>query len=140
MDCMVVAKQGMDLCSPTFTQLIVAEYMRRGLLHKQVEIIRQLYGIKLEVMLKALREHMPKGVRWSKPQGGLFLWVTLPKHMSANELFKKAIENKVAYVVGSAFHCNDKGQNTMRINFSYSTEEQIEEGVRRLAKMIKQNM
>ena len=140
MDRMVVAKQGMDLCSPTFTQLIVAEYIRRGLLQKQVETIRQLYGIKLEVMLKALREHMPKGVRWSKPQGGLFLWVTLPKHMSANELFKKAIENKVAYVVGSAFHCNGKGQNTMRINFSYSTEEQIEEGIKRLAKMIKENM
>ena len=140
MDRMVVAKQGMDLCSPTFTQLIVAEYLRRGLLHKQVENIRQLYGIKLEVMLKALREHMPKGVRWSKPQGGLFLWVTLPKYVSANELFKKAIENKVAYVVGSAFHCNGKGQNTMRINFSYSKEEQIEEGIKRLAKMIKENM
>jgi 2-aminoadipate transaminase len=140
MDHMVVAKQGMDLCSPTFTQLIVAEFMRRGLLHKQVETIRQLYGVKLEVMLKALREHMPKGVRWSEPEGGLFLWVTLPKHMSANDLFKKAIENKVAYVVGSAFHCNGKGQNTMRINFSYSTEEQIEEGIKRLARMIKENM
>lgn len=140
MDRMVVAKQGMDLCSPTFTQLMVAEYLRRGLLHKQVETIRQLYGIKLEVMLKALREHMPKGVRWSKPQGGLFLWVTLPKYMSANELFKEAIEKKVAYVVGSAFHCNGKGQNTMRINFSYSTEEQIEEGVKRLARVIKENM
>lgn len=140
MDRMVVAKQGMDLCSPTFTQLMVAEYLRRGLLHKQVETIRQLYGIKLEVMLKALREHMPRGVRWSKPQGGLFLWVTLPKYMSANELFKEAIEKKVAYVVGSAFHCNGKGQNTMRINFSYSTEEQIEEGVKRLARVIKENM
>jgi 2-aminoadipate transaminase len=140
MDRMVVAKQAMDLCSPTFTQLMVAEYLRRGLLHKQVENIRQLYGMKLEVMLKALREYMPKGVRWSKPQGGLFLWVTLPKYMSANELFKKAIENKVAYVVGSAFHCNGKGQNTMRINFSYSTEEQIEEGIKRLARVIKENM
>jgi 2-aminoadipate transaminase len=140
MDRMVVAKQGMDLCSPTFTQLMVAEYLRRGLLHKQVETIRRLYGIKLEVMLKALREHMPKGVRWSTPQGGLFLWVTLPKYMSANELFKEAIEKKVAYVVGSAFHCNGKGQNTMRINFSYSTEEQIEEGIKRLARVIKENM
>ncbi|MCW4055281.1 MAG: PLP-dependent aminotransferase family protein, partial [Candidatus Bathyarchaeota archaeon] len=140
MDRMVVAKQGMDLCCPTFTQLMVAEYLRRGLLHKQVETIRQLYGIKLEVMLKALREHMPKGVRWSKPQGGLFLWVTLPKYMSANELFKEAIEKKVAYVVGSAFHCNGKGQNTMRINFSYSTEEQIEEGIKRLASVIKENL
>jgi 2-aminoadipate transaminase len=140
MDRMVVAKQGMDLCSPTFTQLMVAEYLRRGLLHEQVETIRKLYGIKLEVMLKALREHMPKDVKWSKPQGGLFLWVTLPKNMSANELFKEAIEKKVAYVVGSAFHCNGKGQNTMRINFSYSTEEQIEVGIKRLASVIKENL
>jgi 2-aminoadipate transaminase len=64
----------------------------------------------------------------------------LPKYMSANELFKEAIEKKVAYVVGSAFHCNGKGQNTMRINFSYSTEEQIEEGIKRLARVIKENM
>lgn len=140
MDRMVVAKQSMDLCCPTFTQLIVAEYLRRGLLAKQVENIRQLYGKKLKVMLEALQRHMPRGVEWSKPEGGLFLWIKLPKHMSANELFKKAIENKVAYVVGSAFHCDGKGQNSMRVNFSYSSEEQIEEGVKRLAKMIRENM
>jgi len=140
MDRMVVAKQGMDLCSPTFTQLLVAEYLKRGLLPLQVEKIRKLYGRKLEVMLKALEEHMPKGVKWSKPKGGLFLWVELPKKMSANDLFPKAIENKVAYVVGSAFHCDGKGQNAMRINFSYSSEEQIVEGVRRLGKVFRENM
>lgn len=140
MDRMVVAKQSMDLCCPTFTQLIVAEYLRRGLLTRQVENIRQLYGKKLKAMLEALKRYMPKGVEWSKPQGGLFLWVKLPKRMSANELFKRAIENKVAYVVGSAFHCDGKGQNTMRVNFSYSSEEQIEEGIKRLAKMIRENM
>ncbi len=140
MDRMVVVKQGMDLCSPTYTQLIVAEYLKRDLLAKQVEKIRRLYGRKLEAMLEALRKYMPKGVEWSTPQGGLFLWVKLPKKMSANDLFPKAIENKVAYVVGSAFHCDGKGQNTMRINFSFSTEEQIDEGIKRLAKMIKENM
>jgi 2-aminoadipate transaminase len=140
MDRMVVAKQGMDLCSPSLTQLIVAEYMSRGLLPKQVEKICALYGKKLEVMLKALEEYMPEGVKWSKPEGGLFLWVKLPRKMSANALFPKAIENKVAYVVGSAFHCNGKGQNTMRLNFSYSSEQQIEEGIKRLAKMIRENM
>jgi 2-aminoadipate transaminase len=140
MDRMVVAKQGMDLCCPTFTQLIVAEYLSRGLLPKHVENIRKLYGKKLQAMLKALSDYMPKGVEWSKPEGGLFLWVKLPKKMSANELFPKAIENKVAYVVGSAFHCNGKGQNTMRLNFSYSSEQQIDEGIKRLAKMIKESM
>ncbi len=139
-DRMIVAKQSMDLCSPSYTQLIVAEYLKRGLLPKQIENIRKLYGRKLEIMLDALKQYMPKGVKWSKPKGGLFLWIELPKRMSANDLFLKAIENKVAYVVGSAFHCDDAGQNTMRINFSYPSEQQIVEGIQRLAKMLKANM
>ena len=140
MDRMIVAKQGMDLCSPTFTQLLVAEYLRRGLLPMQIEKIRKLYGRKLKVMLNALNQHMPEGVKWSKPKGGLFLWVELPKKMSANDLFPKAVRNKVAYVIGSAFHCDGTGQNTMRINFSYAPEPQIIEGIQRLAKMLKENM
>jgi 2-aminoadipate transaminase len=140
MDRMIVAKQGMDLCSPSYTQLIVAEFLKRGYLQAQVESIRKLYATKREAMLAALRKHMPRGVRWTEPEGGLFLWVQLPKRMSATALFPKAIENKVAYVIGSAFHCNGKGLNTMRLNFSYPSEEQIDEGVRRLAKMIKENM
>ena len=139
-DRMIVAKQSMDLCSPSYTQLIVAEYLKRGLLPKQIENIRRLYGRKLEIMLDALKKYVPKGVRWSKPKGGLFLWIKLPKRMSANDLFPKAIENKVAYVVGSAFHCDDAGQNTMRINFSYPSEQQIVEGIQRLAKMLRENM
>jgi 2-aminoadipate transaminase len=139
-DRMVVAKQSMDLCSPTITQLIASEFIKQGLLPMQIEKIRKVYGRKLTVMLTALKKYMPKGVRWSKPEGGLFLWVKLPKNMSCNALFPKAIENKVAYVVGTAFHCNGKGQNTMRLNFSFSSEQQIDEGIQRLARMIKENM
>jgi len=139
MDRMVVAKQSMDLCSPTLTQLIAAEYMKRGLLPKQVEGICRLYARKRQVMLEALKKYMPKGVTWTKPEGGLFLWVKLPKRMSTDDLFPKAAENGVVYVKGSAFYCNGKGQNTMRLNFSYPSEEQIEEGIKRLAKMIKEN-
>jgi len=140
MDRMIMAKQGMDLCSPSFTQLIVAEFLKRGHLSQQIEGIRKLYARKREVMLAALKKHMPKGVKWTQPEGGLFLWVRLPGRMSATELFPKAIENKVAYVIGSAFHCNGKGHNTMRINFSYPSEQQIEEGIKRLARMIQANM
>jgi len=140
MDRMVVAKQSMDLCSPAFTQLIAAEYLKRGLLPKQIETIRRLYARKRQSMLEALKKYMPRGVTWTKPEGGLFLWVKLPKRMSANDLFPRAIDNKVAYIIGSAFHCNGKGQNTMRINFSYPSEQQIEEGIKRLAKMVKENM
>ena len=140
MDKMIVSKQGMDLCSPSFTQLIVAEYLKRGLLQTQIQHIRSLYAKKREAMLTALKRYMPKGVKWTEPEGGLFLWVKLPKKMSATDLFPKAIENKVAYVVGSAFHCNGKGHNTMRINFSYPSEQQIDEGIKRLGKMIQENM
>lgn len=140
LDKMIVAKQSMDLCCPTFNQLVAAEYIGRGFLPKQIERIRELYGRKREVMLKALKRHMPKGVKWTKPEGGLFLWVKLPKNLSANELFPKAVEEKVAYVIGSAFHCDGKGQNSMRLNFSFPTEEQIEEGVKRLAAMVRKNL
>ena len=140
MDRIVVAKQSMDLCSTTYTQLIAVEYMKRELLPMQIEKIRKVYGRKLAAMLEALKRYMPKGVKWSRPEGGLFLWVKLPKNMSANELFPKAIENKVAYVVGSAFHCNGKGQCTMRLNFSFPSEQQIDEGIQRLAKMIEESM
>jgi 2-aminoadipate transaminase len=140
MDRMVVTKQSMDLCSPVYTQLIAVEFMKRGLLPKQIEKIRLAYGRKLKVMLEALQKYMPKGVEWSRPEGGLFLWVRLPKKMSANDLFPKAIENKVAYVVGSAFHCDGKGWNTMRLNFSFPTEQQIDQGIQRLAKIIRENM
>lgn len=140
MDRMVVAKQSMDLCCPTYNQLIVAEFMKRGLMQKQVESIRKLYSKKVEAMLAALKKYMPKGVTWTHAEGGLFLWVRLPKNMNTNELLPKAIENKVAYVIGSAFYCNGKGQNTMRLNFSYPTEQQIDEGIQRLAKMIRENM
>jgi 2-aminoadipate transaminase len=91
-------------------------------------------------MLKALTQYMPRNVEWSKPEGGLFLWVKLPEKMSTNDLFPKAIKNKVAYVVGSAFHCDGKGRNAMRLNFSYSSEQQINEGIKRLARMIKENL
>ncbi len=140
MERLVAAKQGMDLCSPTYTQLIVAEYLKRGLLPKQIEKIRHIYGEKLKVMLEALEKYMPQGVSWSHPKGGLFLWIELPKQVNTTHLFPKAIENKVAYVIGSAFHCDGKGTNTMRVNFSYPSEPQIVEGIRRLAKMLKEHI
>jgi 2-aminoadipate transaminase len=140
LDRMIVAKQSMDLCCPSYNQFIAAEYMQKGLLDGQIAKIKKLYGEKCETMLKALHDEMPRGVTWTKPEGGLFLWLQLPKKMSANELVAKALEENVAYVVGSAFHCNGKGQNTMRLNFSYPSHEHIKEGIHRLASVIKKNM
>jgi 2-aminoadipate transaminase len=134
-----IAKQSVDLCTPNFTQAIAAEYMKRGLLEPHIEKIKQMYKRKKDIMLKALEEHMPEveGISWTKPQGGLFLWVRLPEHVDADAMFYEAVEQKVAYVVGSAFHHDGSGKNTFRMNFSYPTEEEIVEGVKRLAEVIK---
>ena len=79
---------------------------------------------------------MPEGISWTEPQGGLFLFVTLPTHLDADEIFKKAIKKNVAFVAGSSFFCNNTGHNTMRINFSFSNNKDIEEGVKRLSDVI----
>jgi 2-aminoadipate transaminase len=134
---MVVAKQSMDLCTAPFTQAIAAKFMEMGLLHKQIDIIKELYYRKRQVMLKALEDYMPEGVTWTRPEGGLFLWVRVPEHIDSVEMFPEAVANNVAYVVGSAFHCDGGGRNTMRLNFSYPTEKQIVEGIKRLAAAIK---
>jgi len=137
---MVVAKQSMDLCTAPFTQAIAAKFMAKGLLLKQIEIIKEMYCRKRKTMLKALEENMPEGVTWTRPEGGLFLWVRVPEHIDSVEMFPEAIANNVAYVVGSAFHCDGGGRNTMRLNFSYPTEEQIVEGIKRLAAAIKKKI
>lgn len=138
MDKLVMGKQPVDLCTSPFGQMLLAEYMKQGLLDKQIAEIRKAYHRKRDVILEAFEKHMPKleGLSWTRPEGGLFLWVKLPEYMSANEIFPKAIDKKVAYVVGTAFHCDGGGQNAMRINFSFPSEEQILEGAKRLAELI----
>jgi 2-aminoadipate transaminase len=83
---------------------------------------------------------MPEGVTWTKPDGGLFLFLTLPPQYDAEVLFMEAIKDKVAFVLGSVFHCDGSGKNTMRINFSYASNEKNEEGVKRLARAIRKMM
>ena len=136
---LVIAKQAVDLCSPPFNQAILAEYVKRGSLEKQVSMIIDAYRDKRDFMLAKLDEYMPKldGLKWTRPQGGLFLWVTLPAHIDTTEIFPKAIEKKVAYVVGRAFYPNEGGEHSMRINFSYASKEEIDQGVQRLAELIK---
>lgn len=139
-DKMVIAKQSIDLCTPTFTQKIAAKYISKGLFDKNLKNTIAQYKSKRDNMLKAFREYMPEGVTWTEPEGGLFLFMNLPEHMDAQELFYKAIEKNVAFVMGSVFHCDDTGKNTMRINFSFMSEEKATEGVKRLAEAIKEQM
>jgi 2-aminoadipate transaminase len=137
LDKIVMAKQSSDLCTPPFTQRIVARYLEEGLLDNNIKSIIEMYREKRDIMLKSFEEFMPPEVEWTVPEGGLFLFLTLPKHIDASELFLDAVKDKVAFVIGSAFHCNGEGKHTMRINFSYSSKEKNIEGTKRLAKVIK---
>ncbi|MDY0296047.1 MAG: PLP-dependent aminotransferase family protein [Acidobacteriota bacterium] len=130
-------KQSVDLCTPSFTQLILSEFIRRGNMRKGIEASRKCYQPKLEAMLESLQAYMPAGVSWSTPGGGMFLWVRLPEQVDAKEIFPQAIENKVAYIIGRAFHCDGSGNNTLRLNYSFPSVEQIREGIRRLAEVVK---
>lgn len=137
----VTAKQGMDLCCPAFTQAVAAEYAGSGALLAHVPQIVALYRRKRDVMLAALQREMPRGVSWTRPEGGLFLWLRLPDGMDTEQLLRPAVEEEgVAYVVGSGFHADGGGKNTMRLNFSFPSEENIEEGIRRLARLVKKRM
>ena len=136
LDKLVMAKQTADLCTSPFVQKIIARYMEKGLLEKNLKKTIDLYRERRNQMITCFRKYMPEGVSWTEPQGGLFLFVTLPHQLDADEIFKKAIVKNVAFVAGSSFFCNNSGHNTMRINFSFSNNEEIETGVQRLSQVI----
>ena len=133
-------KQSADLCSNIFSQYVAYEYISGGYLDKQVEEIRGLYKRKRDVMLKALEEFFPKEAKWTIPSGGMFLWVTLPKRINTRLMFPQAVAKKVAYVVGDAFYTEGGHYNSMRLNFSYSEDDDITEAIRRLAEVIKEEL
>ncbi len=137
---LIVAKQSSDLCTPIFCQEVAARYMEKGLFEENLQKTIKLYRHKRDLMHECLTKYMPKGVTWTRPEGGLFLFVTLPKDMDARELFDIAIKENVAFVIGEVFFCDGKGQNTLRLNFSYVSDDQMDEGVKRLGNAIKKLM
>jgi len=139
-DKIAMLKQSVDLCTTSFNQLIIAQYIKQGKMKQTIEKAIECYKPKLETMLAAMEKHMPRGVSWSKPTGGMFLWVKLPEGLDAKEVFKTAIEHNVAYVIGRPFHCADTGHNTLRLNYSFPALDQIEEGIRQLAKAIEASL
>ena len=136
----VIAKQAMDLCTNVFTQCWIAEYMKTGKLYGVIEATSKLYCEKRNLMMAALERYMPKHpeIQWTKPEGGLFLWLSLPKTVNTDQLLLKAIERKVAFVAGSGFYFDEPEYNSMRINFSFATPEQIDEGIKRLGNTIEE--
>jgi 2-aminoadipate transaminase len=139
-DKIVMSKQSTDLCTSSFVQKIAAKYIEKGYFDTNLVKIIDMYKGKKDAMIEAFETYLPEGVTWTNPEGGLFLFVTLPEHMIAEELFKVAVEKNVAFVIGSVFHCDESGKNTMRMNFSFASKEEITEGVKRLADAIKKMM
>ncbi|HEX08578.1 MAG TPA: PLP-dependent aminotransferase family protein [Thermoplasmatales archaeon] len=137
---MVIAKQAMDLCTNTFTQHLAYEFIRRGSLDLHILKIIEIYKPKRDIMIKSIEEYFPEGYTCNRPEGGMFAWVTLPEYIDTEKMFIEAIKEKVAYVHGRAFYVDGSGGNTMRLNFSYPSNEQIEEGIKRLAKVIEKEM
>jgi 2-aminoadipate transaminase len=131
-----LAKQGMDLHTATFNQYVAYEVGKHGFFDRHVKHICQVYRERRDVMLETLEEHMPEGVRWTHPQGGLFLWVTTPDCLDAHEVFMEAVKDKVAFIPGESFFPNGGGKNTMRLNFSYTKPELINEGIARLGRVL----
>lgn len=132
----VQAKQGTDLHTSTFNQVVTYEVARGGFLDRHVRLIRQVYHERRDIMLETMEKTFPAGVSWTRPQGGLFLWGILPDWLDAAEVLAEAIEHKVAFVPGAAFHATGGGHNTMRINFSNASPELIREGITRLGEVL----
>jgi 2-aminoadipate transaminase len=138
-DQLVMAKQGTDLHTSNFTQMVAYEIARTDFFDEHVRTIRKVYGERRHVMLRALERYFPEGCSWTQPQGGLFLWARVPEWIDTAALLQRAVAFKVAYVPGSAFYANpDHGRNTMRLNFSNAQPAQIEEGIRRLGNLLKE--
>ena len=137
LDKIYVCKQSLDLCPPILDQYVAAEFLSSGRLDENLKKSVALYKGKRDLLLSLLNEHMPQGVKWTHPEGGLFLFLTMPEGFEAVKFYDKSLDAGVAYVAGEFFHPDGSGKNTMRLNFSFMTEEKIRAGVKLLAELLK---
>lgn len=134
-DKLIIAKQAADLHTSSFDQLVLERYLRDFDNERHVERVRAAYGERYTVMDEALERCMPKGFSWTRPEGGMFLWVSGPHTLDTYSIFERAIENKVAFVPGADFFPGGGGHNNMRLNFSNAAPAAIKEGIARLAEI-----
>ena len=141
---LVQLKQGADLHTSTFAQVVAHEVAKDGFLDEHVKLIRKVYSERRDAMLEALREFFPPEATWTHPKGGLFLWVTLPEALECQKLFDAALKENVAFVPGDSFYARngftEEGNRHLRLNFSYVPPEKIREGIRRLSVAVKSQM
>ena len=135
-----LAKQAADLHTAQLTQMVVHEVVKDGFLDQHIPTIRKLYGDQCQVMLDAMAEHFPAGVTWTKPEGGMFIWVTLPKHIDAMKLLDQSLAARVAFVPGAPFYANEPETNTLRLSFVTASQEQIATGIAALAAAIRESL
>ena len=140
LDSIYVCKQSLDLCPPIFDQYVAAEFLSSGRLDANLEKTIALYKGKRDLMLSLLEQYMPEGVSWTHPEGGLFLFLTMPEGFEAVKFYDKALSAGVAYVAGEFFHPDRSGKNTMRMSFSFMSNEKITEGVRLLADLLRSEL
>lgn len=136
---LALAKQAADLHTSSLCQYVVLELVSRGVLEEVLPELRAEYRRRRDAMLAALEKYFPPGVAWTRPKGGMFLLVTLPEHVDAAALLPEALKHNVAFVPGEEFHLNGRGRNTIRLNFSNASPEQIEIGIQRLGRVISAN-
>jgi len=139
-DALEIAKQNADLHTPTFNQLLAAEALKRGVVDRHIPKVKEAYKKKRDTMLNALEKYMGGMARWTRPVGGLFIFVYLDENVDTKEMLPEALSAGVAYVPGSAFYVDGSGRNTMRLNFSFPSEEEIELGIQRLAEVVKRHV
>jgi 2-aminoadipate transaminase len=137
LDKIYVCKQSLDLCPPILDQYVAAEFLDSGRLDANLAKTIELYRSKRDLLLSLLEEHMPENVKWTHPEGGLFLFLSMPESFDAVKFYDIALDAGVAYVAGEFFHPDRSGKNTMRLNFSFMSPEKITEGVKLLAELLK---
>lgn len=137
-DKMVSWQQKINVSADNISQRAVAVFIEKGYMQPHIDSIIKFYRPKKEKMMQALKKYLPKEVTWTNPEGGMFVWVYLPKYMNGDDLFNVAIKHKIAFIPGSKFYPSGAERfNEIRLNFSYPTENEIEEGIKRLGELIK---
>ncbi|MBC8394300.1 MAG: PLP-dependent aminotransferase family protein [Deltaproteobacteria bacterium] len=140
MEKIIVAKQATDLHTTHFTQSIIYQYLKNNDIDLHINKIVKAYGNQCQAMLHSIKKYFPKSVKYTKPEGGMFLWVELPQNITSLELFELAVEDKVVFVPRDPFYVNKTGTNTLRLNFSCVDEDTIATGIQRLGNAIEKLM